>query len=272
MKHILRFGLLGCGAMGATIAEAFDSGVMGGELAGLYDVEEGKAAELARRLKDTPEVLHSFNHLIKKSDFVIEAASQDAVREYALEAVKAGKSILIMSVGALLDKGLYNSLETAASQSGATIHLPSGALAGVDGLLAADCAGVEEVILTTTKPPAGLRGVRYLEDKGVDVDAITEPTIVFEGSAEEAVTLFQKNINVSAMASLAAGKIAAVRIVADPHASRNTHEIRAKGSFGELTAKTVNVPSPSNPKTSHLACLSAIAVLKRVCGSVEMGN
>ncbi len=266
-----RFGLIGCGAMGTTIAEAFDSGEIRGELASVYDVDGEKAEKLAVSLQTPPAVAPSFDELLDSCDFVVEAASQDAVREYATKVLTAGKDLLVMSVGALLDEVVMDAVKDAAESGSATLYLPSGALAGVDGLLAASVAGVEEVTLTTTKPPAGLKGIPYLRDRGVDVSAVSEPTVVFEGGAGDAVKLFQRNINVSAIASIAAGKPATVRIIADPAAETNTHTITAKGPFGELTTTTSNVPSPTNPKTSYLACLSAIAVLKKVCGRVKVG-
>lgn len=106
----------------------------------------------------------------------------------------------------------------------------------------------------------------------MDVESLKEATVVFEGPADEAARLFPKNINVCAITSIAAGKTARVRIIADPKATRNTHEVTARGAFGEITAKTSNVPSPSNPKTSYLAALSVIAALKKIGDNVKTGN
>jgi aspartate dehydrogenase len=266
------FGLVGCGAMGATIARAFDNDEIMGNLIAVYDANHEAAKNLANRLKRKPHVAKDFASMLESCDFVIEAASQEAVREYAPKAVSCGKDVLIMSVGALLDKKLFSTLTAEAEKSGSNIYLPSGAVSGIDGLLAASVAGIDEVTLTSTKPPAGLKGNKYLDDKGIDLGAIKVPTVVYEGDAREAVSLFPKNINVSAIVSLACGKTAKVRIIADPNTKRNTHEIRARGRFGELTTITSNVPSPDNPKTSYLACLAAIALLKKVTSRVRMGT
>ena len=268
----VRFGLIGCGAMGKTIADAIDSGKIGGRLEYVYDIDPTMAEGLANHMKNKPQTVATASELIDKSDFVIEAASQQAVKEYAIEVVQKKKSLLIMSVGALLDDGFKDRLMEAASKTWSRVYLPSGAVAGIDGLLSAETAGIDEVTLTSTKPPAGFRGVKYLKDKGIDIDAIKEPTVIFEGEAHEAVTLFPKNINVSAIVSLAAGHKVKVKIVADPNAKTNIHEIHAKGPFGELMTRTSNVPSPTNPKTSYLAALSAIATLKKVTGNVRIGN
>ena len=54
-----------------------------------------------------------------------------------------------------------------------------------------------------------------------------------------------------------------IKIIADPRAKTNNHEIICKGSFGAITAKTENFPS-KNPRTSHLAILSAVQTLKDI--------
>lgn len=268
----VRFGLIGCGAMGKTIADAIDTGKINGKLAYVYDIDPKKAEELASSLKNRPQTAANASELIEKSDFVIEAASQQAVKEYAIQVVEKKKSLLIMSVGALLDAGFKDTLMAAASKTWSRIYLPSGAVAGIDGLLSAATVGIDEVTLTSTKPPAGFRGVKYLKEKGIDVDGIKEPTVIYEGNADDAVSLFPKNINVSAIVALAAGHNVKVKLVADPNISTNIHEIHAKGAFGELMTRTSNVPSPTNPKTSYLAALSAIATLKKVTGNVRIGN
>jgi len=269
-KH--EFGLIGCGAIGTELARAFDSGVIKGRLTHVYDADEGRARALADSMKQKPEVSASAAYLIGKADFVIEAASQDAVREYALDSLKAGKSMLVMSVGALLDQKFKDRLVAEAERTSSVIHIPAGALAGIDGISAAALTRMDEVTLTTTKPPAGLKGVKYLLGRGLDVDLITHPTVVFEGSSEDVVRHFPKNVNVAATVSLASGKPVNVRVVADPKARANTHEIHARGAFGEINVKAQNLPSPTNPATSQLAALSAISVLKGLCERIRIGG
>src|SRR5207249_4625865 len=94
----------------------------------------------------------------------------------------------------------------------------------------------------------------------IDLDTIEKATTIYEGSAQEAVTLFPANINVAAILSLAGigGKKTSVKIIADPSTDKNIHEIQAEGKFGRFSIKVANVSSPSNPKTSRLAILSAI--------------
>jgi aspartate dehydrogenase len=176
-----------------------------------------------------------------------------------------------MSVGGILGK---ENLFRLARQKNCHLYLPSGALAGLDGVKSAAAGSIDSVTLTTRKPPAGLRGAPYLVREDIDLDSLTEEKVVFEGTAEEAVQGFPRNINVAAALSLAGIGAAKtrVRIVADPKISRNVHEVEVKGEFGRLVSRTENLPSPSNPKTSFLAILSAMATLKAIVSPVRIGT
>ena len=53
----------------------------------------------------------------------------------------------------------------------------------------------------------------------------------------------------------------------------NTHHIESKGSFGKITTTVENVPDSINPKTSRLAVLSAIEMLRSICtDEVKIGT
>ena len=59
-----------------------------------------------------------------------------------------------------------------------------------------------------------------------------------------AVRLFPKNINVSALLSISGlgSHETIVKIIADPNTTKNTHEITARGKFGQISTKIENVP------------------------------
>jgi aspartate dehydrogenase len=134
----------------------------------------------------------------------------------------------------------------------------------LDGLRAAREAGLDTVTLTTRKPPKGLEGAPCLVANGIDVSELAEETVVFDGTATEAVQAFPKNVNVAAALSLAGigPERTQVRVIADPKATVNSHEVVAEGSFGRLRTVTENKLSPRNPKSSYLASLSACAEIR----------
>ncbi|NQT06252.1 MAG: DUF108 domain-containing protein, partial [Candidatus Omnitrophica bacterium] len=200
-----------------------------------------------------------------------ESASAAAVPEILKKAINAGKDIMVMSVGGLVaDEDLIG----LAKKSGSTLYIPSGAICGLDGVKAAAMKGIEEAILTTRKPPKGLKDAPYINKKAIDLDSLKSDKVIFDGTAQEAVREFPKNINVSAVLSLAGigAKKTRVRIICSPGQKSNIHEIEVKGEFGKLTARTENVPSPNNPKTSFLAALSAIATLKGIVENIKIGT
>jgi aspartate dehydrogenase len=63
-----------------------------------------------------------------------------------------------------------------------------------------------------------------------------------------------------------------VEVAADPTSTRNVHEIYLRGSFGEMTLCISNVPAMNNPKTSHLACLSPLALLRQLSAPMSVGS
>jgi aspartate dehydrogenase len=270
-QQAVRVGIVGCGAIGSAIARAVDAAqVPGAALAAVCDSQPERATALAESLASHPAAC-DLAGLIEACDIVVEAASAAALPEIARPALEAGRTVLAMSVGALLGSP---DLMALARERGARLLAPSGAIAGLDAVKAAAAAGVESVTLTTRKPPAGLAGAPYLVAHGVDLSKIAEATTVFEGPAAEAVKGFPANVNVAAALSLAGigPERTRVRIVADPAATANSHEIEVRGEFGCLTARTENRPSPDNPKTSYLAALSAIAALRDAVGQTRIGT
>jgi len=263
-----RVGLLGCGTIGSEIALAVDSGkVANASLVSLFDIVESNAHNLNSKLGSKPKVYSDFaSFLGSEMDLVIEAASQEAVRKFGQLIIQARKDFMIMSVGALASEDFRSDLLERATKNGCKIHIPTGAIAGMDAIRSVRHL-LESVSLTTTKNPKALAGAPFFETSDIKWQDINKKSILYEGPASEAVKLFPANVNVAAVLSLAGigTEKTQVRIVADPDASKNLHEIIAAGSFGEIRITVNNVPSPGNPKTSFLAVLSAIECLRRLC-------
>ena len=181
---------------------------------------------------------------------------------------------MIMSVGALLDESIYDILYDACEHFKKTIYLPSGAIAGLDGIKSIKNE-LESVSITTTKHPRSLKGAKFFETSKINLDSIDSPTIIFEGTARDAVSLFPANINVAALVSLSGigSDKTHVKIIADPNTDKNTHHIEAIAKSGKMTFTIENTPDPENPKTSKLAILSAIETLRRYCSDdIQIGT
>jgi aspartate dehydrogenase len=269
---VLKIGLVGCGAIGSEIAKSIDRGDISAQLVAVCDHNPETAQELIGSLGIKP-VKANLEELVDRSDLVVEAASQRAVPAIAAAALGKGRNLMIMSVGALADVELYRSIKRMASEHGSKVYLPSGAISGLDGLKSASSGSIKRVTLTTTKSPESLEGAPYIREMKIDLKGLKEPTLIFEGSAAEAVKAFPANVNVAATLCLAArdGNVR-VRIIADPSIKVNRHEIVAEGDFGRITTSVENVPSPKNPKTSYLAALSAIATLRSIVEPIKIGT
>ncbi|EIJ66697.1 aspartate dehydrogenase [Candidatus Nitrosopumilus salaria BD31] len=270
-----RIGLLGCGAIGTQIALAIDSGKIPAVLTHVYDNSKDAANILVLKLNTKPEIVEN-SHLLSSHpvDIVVEAASQDAVKDVGLSVLQNKRDLMIMSVGALLDESIYDILSDACSHFKKTIYLPSGAIAGLDGIKSIKHE-LESVSITTTKHPRSLKGAKFFETSQIDLDKINSSTVIFEGTAKEAVQLFPANINVAALLSLSGigSEKTTVKIVADPNTDKNTHHIEAAGKFGKMTFTIENIPDANNPKTSRLAILSAIETLRKYCSDdIQIGT
>lgn len=267
MNSLKKIALLGCGAIGTQIALAIDSGKIPAQLTQIYDTSKEASEKLVLKLTNKPIIVENF-HLLSTGpvDLVVETASQQAVKDAALSILQNKKDLMIMSVGALLDLPIFEVLSDACKEFSKTIYLPSGAIAGLDAIKSVKNE-LDSVTLTTTKHPNSLKGAKFFEISDIDLDKIKKPTILFEGTASDAVKLFPANINVAALLSLVGlgDKKTKVKIISDPTTNKNTHQIEAKGTFGKMNFLIENIPDETNPKTSKLAILSSIETLKRYC-------
>ncbi len=270
----MRVGILGCGFIGTTIAGSLQD-MEGVDLIPLFDRDYDMAAILAGKIRIAsvfpPEDLNGF---IEASDLVVEAASQEAVRDILPEILDRGKDVMILSVGALVDDSLWDSFKEKAGKNNCKIMVPSGAIAGMDGLTSASIADIECVTLTVRKPPSGLSLPHELSHLSESVKEAKGPITIFEGTAREAVTLFPKNVNVAATISLAGIGFdrTKVKVIADPTVTRNQHQVEVRGRFGEMKIWMYNQPSTTNPRTSYMAPLSAIASLRKLLTGIHIGN
>lgn len=266
---MLKIGLVGCGAIGSQLAEEIQRRFSGkARLIGVHDIHSDKARKLASSLHPPVPALTA-GELVRRATLIIEAASPKAVAQFLPKAVRGGKSMLVLSSGGLLTQGRWL---RQASAKGVRIQVPSGAILGLDGIRAAAVGKLSSVTLTTRKPPKALRGAPGAPKAGLG--KLRSPKTIFRGSAKKAAELFPQNINVAATLALAGigPKRTRVRVIADPRARGNIHEIEARGDFGKLFIRTENRASARNPKTSQLAIQSAVAALEQILRPVRIGS
>jgi aspartate dehydrogenase len=271
----MRIGIIGGGTIARLILEHIERGEVRDAcvcaILGRSATSRGKA--LAQR-HGVPFAT-TLEELIETCpDVVVEAASHEAVRSHAEPLLARGIALIVLSGGALCDDALRTRLEAAARSSGALLYVPSGGIGGLDALKAACLAGVDEVTIAVTKPPAAWKGIPYVAALDVDLDALREPRVLFEGSARDGVPHFPANVNIAAVLSLAGIGFDRTRlkVVADPALEYNTHYIEVRGASGNISVRLENVPAPDNPKTAWLACYSALAALNAAKNPVRYGT
>ncbi len=262
-------GIVGCGAIGQAILKAIDTGRLSAPVAGVSSRTERTARAFLTTLDAPPPFLER-QELIERSDLVIEAAGGDVVPELAGQAFDAGKDLMVISVGALLG---HPEIIERSRLTGCRLYVPSGAIAGLDGIKSACAGAVSSVTMVSRKPPRALEGAPYLVERGISLEGLSQEMEVFSGTAREACRGFPANLNVSAAVSLAGlgpDKTRA-RIVAVPGLERNCHDVEVEGEFGLLRVHIENIPS-ENPRTGRLTALSIIRSIQDVFDPVRIGT
>lgn len=275
MNDPLRIALLGGGTIARLVLEQVRAGALEGiEVVALAGRRANSpAAALAREFGI--EYLPRADALgALRPDAVLEAASHEAVRQHLVALLDAGIGVIVLSAGALADDALRQRAEAASGRTGALLYVPSGGIGGLDALKTACLAGVDEATIQVAKPPAAWKGIPFVERSGVALDRLSGPVTLFEGPAREGVPHFPQNVNIAAVLALAGVGMDRTRlkVVADPALTLNTHTIRVSGRSGRFTVVLENVPSPDNPKTSWLACYSALAAIRALRARVRYGT
>ena len=176
----------------------------------------------------------------------------------------------MVSVGALLVND--DLIELAKTNSG-QIVVPTGALIGLDAMAAAAEGTIHSVRMVTRKPIEGLLGAPHLVENNINIEGITEPLRIFQGTAREAAKGFPANLNVAVALSLAGigPDKTRVEIWADPTVTRNTHRIEVDSDSARFSMGIENIPS-ENPRTGRITALSVIACLRKQRASLRIGT
>jgi aspartate dehydrogenase len=267
----LRIAIGGFGAIGKVVAEALDQGIEGLSLAAV-SARDTARAEAAIAKFATPVPVLPLHRLWEEADVVVECAPAAHLRGLAEPALANGRSVVILSCGALLDN--FDLVDLARRQGG-RILVPTGALIGLDAVQAATLGGgISRMQMITRKPPGGLEGAPYLVENQIRVTGLTEAKLVFSGNAREAARGFPANVNVAAALALAGlgPDRTMIDIWADPAVDRNIHRIEVEADAARFSMQIENVPSLENPKTGRLTPLSAIALLKKLSSPLSIGT
>ena len=267
---VQRVAIAGFGAIGKVVAAALDRGIAGLALAAVSGRDMARAervvAGFARKVPVLP-----LARLWEDADIVVECAPAALLRDIAEPALAAGRTLVVLSCGALLDN--FDLVDLAHRHKG-RILVPTGALLGLDAVQAAAQGEIARVHMITRKPPNGLDGAPYLVEHGMSLAGLNVALRVFSGTAREAARGFPANVNVAAALALAGigPDKTTIEIWADPGVTRNIHRIEVEADSARLTLQIENVPSAENPKTGRLTPLSVIALLRKLASPLAIGT
>jgi len=264
-----RVALAGFGAIGMALANALFDGIDGFVLTAVAARDEA-AARVRLGPRGEGVTVTSIDKLEPLADLVVECAPAAVLPEIARPFLLASKTVVVLSAGALLGRPELIDL---ARETGGRILVPSGALLGLDAVVAAAEGRIDKVTMATRKPVAGLLGAPFLVENDIDISGITEPMRIFSGSAREAAVGFPANLNVAVALSLAGigPDRTVLEIWADPGITRNTHQVVVEAESARFSMTIENVPS-ENPKTGRITALSVIALLRKMHAPLSVGT
>lgn len=251
----MRVSIIGKGAIAGFVSEKISATE---EVSLVSRVLRQAQAGAVTDVADLPEV-----------DLLIDCAGHEGLAAHGARALALGVDVLTLSLGALADDDLQKTLTDAATRGGSTLHLASGAIGALDALRAARVGGLTQVTYTGRKPPTGWRGSPA--EEVLDLNAVNEPTLHFQGNARDAALRYPKNANVAAAVALAGAGFDAtqVTLIADPQAAGNIHEITMEGAFGHAHFQITGTSLPDNPRSSALAAMSAVAAIRQAASPIR---
>src|SRR5262245_29729165 len=262
----LKIALIGYGAISQMLFDVFKEKKPPIDIVGVL-VRRGRAKATQKKVDKKVAVVEDLKALLKlKPDVVVEAASQEAVRDWGEKILKKGIDLMVIATGAYGDRKLYARHIKAAEESGARLRLPSGAIAGLDGLLAMRLGKLERVKYVSIKPPHAWSGTPA--ETEFDLPAITEPTVIFRGKPADAGRLYPKNANLAVTVALAGAGLdhTDIELVADPSLPPGTNASRLEivGDSGEINLQRLGRAMPDNPKTGVLTALTMADDLMKI--------
>ena len=260
-----KFGIVGCGFLGNIVADAWKKGLLEDyELVGVtsrtFASAEKTAASVGCAACADVDAL-----LALAPEYIVEAASVEAVRAMAVPVLRRGVNLVVLSIGAFADLAFYEEVKQAAREGGAKVHLASGAIGGFDVLqtvtLMAEALKLDEKAGIETH--TGAKGFRNTPVWADHLLTDTEKTTVFTGSAKEAIATFPRRVNVAVATSLATTgpDITGVTMHSVPGWVGDDHCITAEI---EGVKAVVDICS----STSAIAGWSAVALLRNLASPV----
>jgi len=262
----MKIGIIGVGAIGTYVHDRLHE--RGHEIKAILLRPE----RLQRHTADNngTHYVASVDDLPEDVEHMIDCAGHTALKSYGPDILRRGTDLTTVSVGALADPDLEQSLQRAAMDGHARLHLASGAIGALDSLRAARIGRLQSVTYIGRKPPRSWRGSPA--EIRLDLDNLDSgATVHFAGTARDAAKEYPRNANVAAAVALAGLGFdkTQVKLIADPDINENIHEIQASGDFGHFAFEIRGQSLHDNPRSSALAAMSIVSKLEQESQSIS---
>jgi len=264
----LRLGLIGAGAIGAHVID-----FTARELSGRVEIP----AVLVRRPRDPvtggPRFLTDAGMFHNTPfDVVLEGAGHQAARDHVVPLLERGVRVIVTSIGAFTDDALHDRCRQAAENGGTTLTLASAGIGALDILSGAAIGGLDAVVMTVRKDPSAWVGTAA--EGMFDLAAMTEPTVIFNGTARQGAATYPQNVNISAAVALAGIGLDRTRlvIVADPTIDTHVITVEARGAFGSFTFTEDVAVAEENRKTGKIVAMAVTKTVKQLASAVRIGG
>lgn len=263
----MRLGLIGHGAIGREVVDAWRRGGLGASIR--IEAVLVRTPRPAGDLAITHEPDRFFAHDL---DVVLECAGHAAVQAYGARCLEAGADLVLTSIGALTDDATLTRLYAAAEDTGRRLILASAGIGALDILTAAAVGGLDRVAMTVRKDPSAWYGTPA--EQQCDLATLREPLVLYRGPVREGAASYPQNVNIAAAVALAGLGLdrTELTIVADPTITTHIVEIEAEGTFGRFDFVENVAPTPDNPKTGRLVAMAVIKTIRQLAAPVTIGG
>jgi aspartate dehydrogenase len=234
-QNTTRVGLIGYGQIGVAVRDMIDKDPTNGmEVAFINDQDTS-------RLKDLGELglqdLADFD--TRGADLVVEMAHPAVTREWGVKILEK-TNYMFISVTALADLELEQSIQATSSRCGTRAYVPHGGVVGMDALLEnRDVWDSVDVIMKKAPKNVDCAAV------GLDPESITEETVLYDGPTRGICPKFPRNVNTHAAIAYAGIGFDRTHslLVVNPEWTDATVEIHAKGPGVDLHVSRVETIS-----------------------------
>lgn len=255
-----KLALLGCGYLNEIVAKALEDGHLPDyELVGVLGRTPKHAEAFTKRYGcvscQTIEELLSL-----KPDYIAEAASVQAVKDYTINILESGTSLVVLSIGAFADEAFYAQVQETARDAGQKVYIASGAVGSFDALRTACLMSPVSMSISSRKSVNSLRHSPLYKE---NIEYSSSPTTMFEGTTKEIIALLPTHMNVAVATALASVGPAntQIKVTAETDFVGDEYVITAQGEEVRSDLKIYS-------KTSKIAAWSVVSTLRNIASPI----